>query len=57
MAQDRPPIREVARAFYDRLRTEGFTHDQVLHLANALLLLVREDIVSTQPPASRRGDG
>jgi len=54
---DRPPIRQVARTFYDRLRSEGFTHEQVLHLANDLLSLVREDIVATPPPASRRGDG
>ena len=51
------PIRQVARSFYDRLRGEGFTHDQVLHLANDLLSLVREDLVSTRPPPSRRGDG
>jgi hypothetical protein len=54
---DRPPIRQVARAFYDRLRGEGFTYDQVLNLANDLLSLVQEDIVATPPPASRRGDG
>jgi hypothetical protein len=54
---DLPPIRKVACAFYDRLRGEGFTHEQVLHLANDLLSLVREDIVATPAPASRRGDG
>ena len=54
---DPQPIRQVARAFYDRLRGEGFTHDQVLHLANDLLSLVREDLVSTRPPAPPRGDG
>jgi hypothetical protein len=54
---DREPIAEVARSFYERLRTEGFTHDQIVHLANDMLSLVREDLVSTSPPAPSRDDG
>ncbi len=51
------PIAEVARTFYDRLRAEGFTHDQIVNLANDMLSLVREDLASTPPPARPRGDG
>ena len=56
-AEQRLPIRQVARAFYERLRNEGFTHEQVVQLANDMLSLVREDIVSTPPPRPHRDDG
>jgi len=54
---DRKPIAEVAQGFYDRLRAEGFTHDQIVQLANDMLSLVREDLQSTPPPTRPRGDG
>lgn len=54
---DREPITAVARSFYERLRAEGFTHDQIVHLANDMLSLVREDLVSTPSPARPRDDG
>jgi hypothetical protein len=53
----REPIAEVARTFYERLRAEGFTPDQIVHLANDVLSLVQEDLASTPPPARPRGDG
>jgi hypothetical protein len=53
----REPIADVARSFYERLRAEGFTPDQIIHLANDMLSLVREDLASTPPPARSRGDG
>ena len=48
------PVRQVARSFYTMLESEGFTHDQVLQLANDLLSLVREDLVTSPPPPDRR---
>jgi len=54
---DREPIAAVARGFYDRLRAEGFTPDQIIHLANDMLSLVQEDLASTPPPTRPRGDG
>jgi hypothetical protein len=48
------PVRQVARTFYAMLEAEGFTHDQVLQLANDLLSLVREDLGATPRPSDRR---
>jgi hypothetical protein len=53
----REPIADVARAFYERLRAEGFTPDQIVHLANDMLSLVREDLASTPAPPRSRGEG
>jgi hypothetical protein len=54
---DREPIEAIARSFYERLRAEGFTSDQIVHLANDMLSLVREDLASTVPPARPRDEG
>lgn len=34
----------VARSFYRQLRTEGFSHEQIIDLSSALLGLVSEEI-------------
>ena len=36
--------RSVARAFYRQLRTEGFTHQQIIELSTTLLDFVTEDL-------------
>jgi hypothetical protein len=34
----------VARSFYRQLKTEGFTHQQIIELSTTLLDLVTEDL-------------
>jgi hypothetical protein len=34
----------VAKSFYRRLKTEGFTHEQIIELSTTLLDLVSEDL-------------
>jgi hypothetical protein len=34
----------VAKSFYRQLKTEGFSHDQIIELSAALLDLVNEDL-------------
>lgn len=36
--------RAVARSFYRQLRTEGFTHQQIIELSTTLLDFVTEDL-------------
>ncbi len=36
--------RSVARSFYRQLRTEGFTHQQIIELSTTLLDFVTEDL-------------
>lgn len=36
--------RSVAKSFYRHLRTEGFTHQQIIELSTTLLDLVTEDL-------------
>jgi hypothetical protein len=36
----------VARSFYRQLRTEGFSHQQIIELSTTLLDFVTEDIKS-----------
>ena len=36
--------RSVARAFYRQLRSEGFTHQQIIELSTTLLDFVTEDL-------------
>jgi anti-sigma regulatory factor (Ser/Thr protein kinase) len=36
--------RSVARSFYRQLRTEGFTHQQIIELSTALLDFVTDDL-------------
>jgi len=36
--------RSVAKSFYRHLKTEGFTHEQIIELSTTLLDLVTEDI-------------
>ena len=36
--------RTVARSFYRQLKTEGFSHEQIIALSATLLDLVTEDI-------------
>jgi hypothetical protein len=43
--------RSVARAFYRQLRTEGFTHQQVIELSTTLLDFVTEDLKERVTPA------
>ena len=39
--------RTVARSFYRQLKTEGFSHEQIISLSTTLLDLVTEDIRET----------
>ena len=39
--------RTVARSFYRQLKTEGFSHEQIIALSPTLLDLVTEDIRDT----------
>ena len=36
--------RTVAKSFYRQLRSEGFTHEQIIELSATLLDLVTEDL-------------
>lgn len=36
--------RTVAKSFYRQLRSEGFSHEQIIDLSGALLDLVSEDL-------------
>ena len=36
--------RVVAKSFYRQLRTEGFSHEQIIELSATLLDLVHEDL-------------
>ena len=36
--------RTVAKSFYRQLRSEGFTHEQIIELSTTLLDLVTEDM-------------
>jgi len=39
--------RTVARSFYRQLKSEGFTHQQIIELSTTLLDLVTEDLRTT----------
>ena len=39
--------RTVARSFYRQIKTEGFSHEQIISLSTTLLDLVTEDIRET----------
>ena len=36
--------KSVAKSFYRQLKTEGFTHQQIIELSTTLLELVTEDL-------------
>jgi pyruvate-formate lyase-activating enzyme len=38
----------VAKSFYRHLKTEGFSHEQIIELSATLLDLVNEDLKDTQ---------
>ena len=44
--------RTVAKSFYRQLRSEGFTHEQIIELSTTLLDLVTEDL--KQEPAEAK---
>lgn len=54
-SEPRPPvqIRQVAKSFYGMLTNEGFTQDQIVHLANDLLTLVQSDLRTPGPAPAR----
>lgn len=41
----------VAKSFYRQLKTEGFTHEQIIELSTTLLDLVTEDLREHVSPA------
>jgi hypothetical protein len=45
--------RSVARSFYRQLRTEGFTHQQIIELSTTLLDFVTEDLKEQNEAASK----
>lgn len=42
----------VAKSFYRQLRTEGFSHQQIIELSATLLDLVNDDMREARPTAS-----
>lgn len=42
--------RAVARSFYRQLRSEGFTHQQIIELSTTLLDFVTEDMKTVPRP-------
>lgn len=44
--------RTVAKSFYRQLRTEGFSHEQIIELSATLLDLVTEDIKDEAVPSA-----
>ncbi|MDP2309200.1 MAG: hypothetical protein Q8P18_24465 [Pseudomonadota bacterium] len=45
--------RSVARSFYRQLRTEGFSHQQIIELSTTLLDFVTEDLKEQNESASK----
>ena len=43
----------VAKSFYRQLKTEGFTHQQIIELSTTLLDLVTEDLRTQLTPELR----
>jgi hypothetical protein len=41
--------RMVAKSFYRQLRTEGFSHEQIIELSATLLDLVNDDMKEADP--------
>ena len=41
--------RTVAKSFYRQLRTEGFSHEQIIELSTTLLDFVTEDMKRREP--------
>jgi hypothetical protein len=41
--------RTVAKSFYRQLKTEGFSHEQIIELSTTLLDLVNEDMRDCRP--------
>lgn len=44
----------VAKSFYRQLRTEGFTHQQIIELSTTLLQLVTDDLRDNPTVAEAR---
>ena len=42
----------VAKSFYRQLRSEGFSHEQIIELSATLLDLVNEDLRDVRPTAA-----
>lgn len=45
--------RIVARSFYRQLRSEGFSHEQIIDLSSTLLELVTDDVQSQVPAQAK----
>ena len=45
--------RSVARSFYRQLRTEGFSHQQIIELSTTLLDFVTEDLKEQNEASSK----
>ncbi len=45
--------RTLARSFYRQLKSEGFTHEQIIELSATLLDLVTEDLQDAGRPAAK----
>lgn len=43
--------KSVAKSFFRQLKTEGFTHEQIIELSTTLLDLVTEDLREQVSPA------
>ncbi|MDP6933168.1 MAG: hypothetical protein QGG40_09640 [Myxococcota bacterium] len=43
--------RTVAKSFFRQLKSEGFTHEQIIELSSSLLDLVTEDLRDSAAPA------
>lgn len=42
--------KSVAKTLYRQLRTEGFTHEQIIELSSSLLDMVTSDLRETSTP-------
>lgn len=51
LAQSRNKV--VAKSFYRQLKTEGFSHEQIIDLSTRLLDLVTRDLEQTDRPAAK----
>lgn len=43
----------VARSFYQELRGQGFTHEQIIELSSTLLRYVTEDLARESVPSAK----
>ncbi|HLT29359.1 MAG TPA: hypothetical protein VK013_04915 [Myxococcaceae bacterium] len=53
MKTDKQSTKTLAREFFEQLRSDGYTQNQVIGLAGELLDLVREDLAAHRAEAAQ----